>query len=276
MKPIRSAPASSATSTSSCRVRPQTFTSGREISSASLSAGSGARMSAVPTRIASAPATSAAAPCARRVDAALGDHDARPRGARDELELRRAVDRERLQVARVDPDRVGAESDRAVELRRRVRLDERVHPELGRPALECRDARVVEVAQQQEDGVGTGAAQLLELLRAGEEALGEQGEAGRGAGRAEVVDRAAEALVDEDGDRGRAGALEGRGERGRLGVRPEVARRGGAALDLRDRREPGPRERVTKPAHQQPPPRAGNAGTPRPGWWSTRIPRREA
>ena len=65
--------------------------------------------------------------------------------------------------------------------------------------------------------------------------------------------RAAEALVDEDGDRGRAGALEGGGERGRLGVRPEVARRGRAALDLRDRREPGPRERVTKPAHQQPP-----------------------
>ena len=65
MKPQRSAPASTATATSSSRVRPQTFTSGRETSSRSFAPGSAARISAVPTRIASAPASSAAAPWAR-------------------------------------------------------------------------------------------------------------------------------------------------------------------------------------------------------------------
>ncbi len=65
MNPARSAPASAAAATSSSRVRPQTFTSGLEISSASFAAGSVARMSVEPTRIASAPASSAAAPCAR-------------------------------------------------------------------------------------------------------------------------------------------------------------------------------------------------------------------
>src|SRR5215218_430376 len=65
MNPARSAPASAATSTSSWRVSPQTLTSGREINSASFSAGPSARISTEPTRIASAPASSAAAPWPR-------------------------------------------------------------------------------------------------------------------------------------------------------------------------------------------------------------------
>ncbi len=81
MKPSMSAPASTAASTSSCRVSPQTFTSGRESSSRSFAPGSGARISAVPTRIASAPASSAAAPCAR-VWIALSAITTRSRGAR--------------------------------------------------------------------------------------------------------------------------------------------------------------------------------------------------
>ena len=65
MKPTRSAPASTAASTSSWRVRPHTFTSGRRRISRRAAPGSGARMSVEPTRTAFAPASSAAAACAR-------------------------------------------------------------------------------------------------------------------------------------------------------------------------------------------------------------------
>src|SRR5262249_25544480 len=60
-----SAPASTAASTSSWRVSPQTFTSGRDMSSCSFAPGSGARMSVEPTSTAFAPVSSAAAACAR-------------------------------------------------------------------------------------------------------------------------------------------------------------------------------------------------------------------
>ena len=65
MKPSMSAPASTAASTSSWRVSPQTLTSGRESRSRSFAPGSAACISAVPTSTASAPASSAAAPWAR-------------------------------------------------------------------------------------------------------------------------------------------------------------------------------------------------------------------
>ena len=117
--PAMSAPASAAASTSSARVRPQTFTSGRERSSASFAAGSRARMSAEPTRIASAPASSAAAPCARD-SIPLSATTIRSRGAEaTSVELRTAVDRERREVARVDPDDRCVEAPRASELLRR-------------------------------------------------------------------------------------------------------------------------------------------------------------
>ena len=137
MKPARSAPASAAAATSSSRVRPQTLTSGRESSSRSFAPGSGACISAEPTRIASAPASSAAAPCARVWIAALGDDDAVVReivALSDEVELRAAVDREGGEVARVDADHRRAERDRALELGGVVRLDERVEAELVRRA----------------------------------------------------------------------------------------------------------------------------------------------
>jgi hypothetical protein len=106
----------------------------RGSSSRSFAAGSGACISAEPTRIASAPASSAPRP-APRADAALGDDD-RSRGAvRDELELRAPVDRERREVAGVDPDHRRAEGHAPLELVRVVRLDERVEAELGRARI---------------------------------------------------------------------------------------------------------------------------------------------
>ena len=101
-------------------------------SSASFAAGSGACISAEPTRIASAPASSAAAPCARVWIAALGDDDrsAGQRGSATRSSCVAAVDRERREVARVDPDHRRPQPRGAGELVRVVRLDERVEPEL--------------------------------------------------------------------------------------------------------------------------------------------------
>ena len=91
MKPTRSAPASTAASTSSWRVSPHTLTSGRESSSRSFAPGSGARISVEPTSTAFAPASSAAAACARVCDRRLSAITMRSRGAlREQLELARA------------------------------------------------------------------------------------------------------------------------------------------------------------------------------------------
>jgi len=110
MKPARSAPASAAASTSSWRVRPQTLTSGREINSRSLAAGSSARISAEPTSTALArparprqPERATRFPLSATITRTLRD-------AGHELELPAAVDREVGQIAAVDSDRIGAES----------------------------------------------------------------------------------------------------------------------------------------------------------------------
>src|SRR5205823_10745751 len=63
------------------------------------------------------------------------------------------------------------------------------------------------------------------------------------------MERTAEALVDEHRDRRRVRALELRGQRRRVRVRPEVARRRRAALDLGDRSEMRPGESLAE-AHQ--------------------------
>ena len=130
-------------------------------------------------------------------DAALGDDRAVPRCAGHELQLRVPVDRERREIAGVDSDRVGSEHDRARELVGVVGLDEDVHAEIPRTGLQAAPRLVVEVAKQQEDGVRAGCAKLDELVLGREEALREQRQAGRGPRSSEIVDAAAEALVDE-------------------------------------------------------------------------------
>ena len=139
MKPTRSAPASTATSTSSWRVRPQTLTSGRESSSASFAPGSGARISVEPTSIAFAPASSAAAPCARVCDRRTRrSRSGRAAHAASSASWRAAVDLERREVAGVDADHGRAERGRARELVGVVRLDERVEPERSGLAASAR------------------------------------------------------------------------------------------------------------------------------------------
>src|SRR5205814_6344078 len=96
------------------------------------------------------------------------------------------------EVAGVDADGVGAERDRPRELLRVVGLDERVEAELAGPPLELRRPRVVEVAEQEEDGVGSRLRERADVLLGAEEALAEQRQARRRARRPEIVDRPAE------------------------------------------------------------------------------------
>ncbi len=132
-----------------------------------------------------------------RVDGALGDDDPVARRAGDERELGAPVDGEGAQVAGVQPDRVGAEPDGAVELAGVVRLDERVKADLLREGHERRGARVVQVAEDQQRGVGACLARGAQVVRRREEALGEQRQLRGGAGGAQVVPAAGEELVDK-------------------------------------------------------------------------------
>ena len=188
------------------------------------------------------------------MDAALGDDDPIPRRARHELELRAPVDPEGGEVARVDPDRVGAEAHGPLQFVRIVGLDERVEPELPRPLLEPRRVCVVEVAEQEQDAVGAGFRERGEVVLGAEEALAEEWQTRRRPRRTQVVEGAAEALVDEDRDRGRSRPGERGRESGGIGSRPKVSGGGGAPLDLGDRSEAGTRECVPEPAHVRPPP----------------------
>ena len=150
-----------------------------------------------------------------RLDPALGNHHPfRLSNAvlqsrlGDEVELRVPVDLEGREVAGVDPDRVGAEGDRPVELGGVVGFDERIEAELASGGHQTCRLLVVEVAQEQEDGVRAAPFQLGQLVRLAEEALREERQRRCGARCPQVVDRAREALVDEHGDRCGACALE--------------------------------------------------------------------
>ncbi len=108
---------------------------------------------------------------------------------------------------------------------------------------------VVEVAQEQEHGVGARRAHLLELRPGGEEPLGEQRHSRRRSRLPQVLSRPAEALVDEDRDSSRTGALERLRQDGRLGVGPQVTGGRRAALHLGDSGEAGLRQGVTETTH---------------------------
>ena len=221
------------------------------MSDASAAPGSAARMSAEPTRIGVGARELRLDAVHPRGDPALGDDRAVPRRAGDELELRVPVDRERREIAGVHADRVGAEHDRAGELVGVVRLDERIHAEIASTGLQTARGLVVEVAKQQEDGVRAGCAELDELVLRREEPLGEQRQAGGGSCSSEVVDAAAEALVDEHRHGRGAFPLEGRRQAGGIGVGPEVTGRRRSALDLGDRRQAVTGERVAETTHQR-------------------------
>ncbi len=146
-------------------------------------------------------------------DGGLGDDDPVARRAREQGELCSSVDREGREVARVDADHGSPERDRAVELGRVVRLDERVEPEGLRVLQQPRTRLVVEIAKDEERRVGAGLARRPQMVGRREEALGEQRQRRFRPGRAQVVPRAGEPLVHEHRHRARPGALVAGGRR---------------------------------------------------------------
>ena len=83
-----------------------------------------------------------------RVDAALGDDEAVAWDARDEPELRAAVDLEAAEVSCVHADDLRLELHRAFQLVRVVSLDERVQPQPPRPGEQRLRSSVVDVASR--------------------------------------------------------------------------------------------------------------------------------
>ena len=188
-------------------------------------------------------------PLGPRFDAALRDDGTIARRARDEAELRLAVDAERGEIARVDPDHGRSERDRALQLRRVVRLHERLEAELGGEGEQTPHRRVVEVAKQQKCGIGARFARSAQILVRREEPLCQERQRRRRTRGTQVVPGAAEALVDEYRHGGRAGSLVCRGDRSRIRIGTEVARRRRAALHLRDRGQPRPTQRLLETSH---------------------------
>ena len=128
-----------------------------------------------------------------------------------------------------------------------VCLDERGEAELTGQLRQPAHLPVVEIAEQEQDGVGARLLRRPQVLLGREEALREERHGRARPRSAQVVPAAAEALVDEDGDRSGAGRRVLAREPRWVGVRPDVAERGRAPLDLRDRSEARAGERVTKP-----------------------------
>jgi hypothetical protein len=113
--------------------------------------------------------------------AALRDHEPVAWRLCDELELRTMVDLERLEVACVDPDHGRVELHRALKLVGVVSLDECIHAELRRVREQVCGRRVVEIAQDEQYGVGTCLAQLAQVFLGREEALPEERSVSRSA-----------------------------------------------------------------------------------------------
>ena len=240
-----SAPASTAASTSSWRVRPHTLTSGRETSSRSFAPGSGARISVEPTRIAFAPASSAAAACAR-VSMPLSAITIGPSAHLRPARAGRAVDREVGEVAGVDTDHGRFQFGGPRELLRVVRFDERVEAKRARPHGAVRSRPGRQVAQQ--DSTASAPASRACSKSAGDEKKPLASSGSRvTAARREVVPGAAEPLVDEHRHGACSRRVVGASDLRDVAVRAEVARRRRAPLELGDRAEARRGERVLEP-----------------------------
>ena len=115
--------------------------------------------------------------------------------------------------------------------------------------LKCRRLCVVEVSQQEQNGVRTGRVHRLDLLLPREEPLGEQREGGCLARTREISDVSVEALIDEDRDRCGTCRLECGRELGRIRPGPQRSGRRRPALDLCDRGQARSREGLPKAPH---------------------------
>ena len=140
---------------------------------AKLAAGSGARMRAEPTRTASAPASSAAAPWARLwTPLSATIMRSRERGATSSSWARRSMSKvERSRAFR--PITSAPIAGCALKLLYVVRLDEHVQAKLLRDGHELQPG-VVEVAKQEQGGVGACLAASARCSRSGEEPFGQQ------------------------------------------------------------------------------------------------------
>jgi hypothetical protein len=143
----------------------------------------------------------------------------------DQFQLCVSVDLERREVTCIDADHFCAEANRALQLCGIVRLDEGLEAELVRVGHQGCRTLIVNVAQQDEGSVGTCDLRLQQVELVGEETFGEERRRRRCARGFEIVERAAEALVDEDRDRRGTRVRELCGESSWVGVGAEVAGR---------------------------------------------------
>jgi len=108
--------------------------------------------------------------------------------ARDQRELGGAVDVEALEVARVDADHLGLESDRSLKLVRVVRLHERLDFKLVRIGHQAGGTLVVQVTKEDEHRVRSRDFRLQEIQLLGEKALREERRGRRRARGTQVVE----------------------------------------------------------------------------------------
>ena len=183
--------AGKAAASASCGSRtPHTLTRPKASARAAC-AGRDARISAVPTRKASANGASRST-SARSAMPDSGDDQAIARHQRREPLGGREVDVEVPQVAIVDADDRRAERHRAAHLGRVMRLDQHVHAEPPRLVEDRRRFRIVEQRQDRQHRVGAVQARLRHLARVDDEVLGEDRAGKDAAHRREIVERAAE------------------------------------------------------------------------------------
>ncbi len=203
--PARSAPAAAATATSSGRVSPHTLARGRARSSASLAAGSGDVISVDPTRMASAPASSAAAPSAlvRMPDSATTTRPGGIDATRSSWRRRSManVSRSRALTPTTGASRAMARASSVASCASTRVSNPRsaatsMSP-LAASSSRSRSSRSTASAPMRAGG--------LQVALGGEEALGQQRHLGGGAGSGEIGPTAGKSLVDQHRDRRRTG-----------------------------------------------------------------------
>ena len=260
MKPSAQAPSSIASSASSSRVMPQILTPrarrtsklalSRPSSSRQAASMSGARISVSPISTASTPTRSSSSSCSR-VEKPDSDTTVLPAGTSASSVVGALdVDAEVRQVAVVDPEHVGLDLERGLELALVVDLDERVEVERARLVQQALELVQLERGDDQQDRVGAGRGGLVELVGVDDEVLAQDGQrrrrraprAGRRASRAKWNGSV------RMRQRGGAAALVGAHDLGDLGALADRPGRRRAPLVLGDQRDAGPRERLARTA----------------------------
>ena len=173
----------------------------------------------------------------RCVDAALGDQQAVGRHASPQVERGIERGREGAQVAVVDPDQRRAGGERAVEFFRVVDFDQHVHAERAPEVAQAAQARIVEGGDDQQDGVGTDRARLVDLVLVDGEVLAQHRQRAGGArGDQEILMALEKVAIGEHRQAGRpAGFVTARDLR-RAEVGADHALAGRGLLDLGDHR----------------------------------------